>query len=145
MQNQRRRRQWLPREEYLARKAEQGQKALERARGGFSPRNEAIVIQAFVERGIPEHEIKPRENCLVVPAWNALGRKVRKGEKGVRIVTMRPVKDEAGEDTDTMMSTTAFVFHISQTEASQKPAEGRDPAFPGDTHSHFDGRPAWQH
>ena len=59
--------------------------ALERARNGSSFRNEAEVIGAFAERGIPVEQIIPRENVLTYRAWQAVGRQVKRGEKGVRL------------------------------------------------------------
>ena len=38
-------------------------------------------------KGIPEADIKPRENVFTFDAWRALGRSVKRGEHGVRVVT----------------------------------------------------------
>jgi hypothetical protein len=38
-------------------------------------------------KGIPESEIKPRENVFTFHAWKALDRSVKRGEHGVKVVT----------------------------------------------------------
>jgi antirestriction protein ArdC len=71
-----------------------------------------------MERGIPEHEILPRVNVFVYKAWQAKGRQVRKGEKGVRIttwITMGPKKDDPKGKTARRPQSTS-VFHVSQTD-----------------------------
>lgn len=90
------------------------QEALGRARACRSAANMIAVIAEFTERGIPASEIIPGENVLTFNAWKALGRHVKRGEKGVRVCTMRPVKDDAGEVAGKAF-TTAYVFHVSQT------------------------------
>jgi len=97
-----------------------GQEALQRARGGMSCINDAIVMNEFAARGIPLAEIDPRENVLTFWAWKALGRSVRKGEHGVQILTWIPVTrvNAAGErEPDGVRPKNATVFHISQTDA----------------------------
>ena len=63
------------------------QEALTRAVTSQSLTNYVPIIQAFMARGIPESEILPRENVFTYNAWRALGRQVRKGEHGVKILT----------------------------------------------------------
>ncbi len=82
-----------------------------------------------MERGIPESEIRPRENVFTYEAWKALGRHVRKGEHGVKILTRidgsKTVCDkETGEEKEQSYSFphTTTVFHVSQTE----PTENRE-------------------
>lgn len=100
------------------------QEALGRAAGGVSMANYLPIIAEFAARGIPESEIIPRENVFTFHAWRALGRTVRKGEKGVAVITWVPFagreRDKAtGEEKTVERSRprTAYVFHVSQTEA----------------------------
>lgn len=103
------------------------QEAFERATTVQSLRNYGTVIGEFMERGIPESEIIPQVNVLTYGAWQHLGRQVRKGEKSVRIVVWVPCKGSKDKATETptdeqkksgrMYPKTAFVFHISQTDA----------------------------
>jgi len=90
------------------------EQALDRARNGSSIRNDAEVIGAFMERGIPLDEIQPRENVLTYRAWQAIGRQVKKGEKGVRLATILEREDDDGEKY--RMRRTVSVFHVSQTK-----------------------------
>ena len=66
-------------------------------------------------------------------AWNQLGRKVKKGEKGIRIlapiVGIKRKKDEEAEKDITKQNTrvlvgfrNAYVFDVSQTEGAELPA-----------------------
>ena len=92
--------------------------ALARARGNESASNYPAIFAGFMERGIPEHDILPRENVFTFNAWRALGRTVKKGEHGIRVVTWIDCqkKDDAGEVIDTFKRPkAATVFHISQT------------------------------
>uniref|UniRef100_A0A6M3LJK7 N-terminal domain-containing protein n=1 Tax=viral metagenome TaxID=1070528 RepID=A0A6M3LJK7_9ZZZZ len=82
----------------------------------------------FKDWGIPADEIEPTVNVLTYHAWRALGRQVRKGEKGVHVVTWVPVGggkgDQEREEQDgerkprrqSMRPRTASVFHVSQTD-----------------------------
>ncbi len=97
--------------------------ALSRARSGQSLSNFPAILHGFTARGIPESEILPRENIFTYQAWRALGRQVRKGEKGVRIVTViQCEKKTTDAETDEVKvkpySTprAVSVFHISQTD-----------------------------
>jgi len=111
--------------------------ALSRAVQGQSFSNWPAIIAGFVAKGIPESEILPRENVFTYHAWRALGRQVRRGEHGVKVVTFVSVKgEESKEDVDGVESNgvdgtngrkrgfrrpwTATVFHVSQTEPVQK-------------------------
>lgn len=86
--------------------------ALERASNPRSAVNMMIVVMEFEERGIPANDVIARS--LTFNAWRALGRTVTRGQKGVKIVTMRPVVDsQTGEEKK--IFTSAYVFHISQT------------------------------
>lgn len=101
------------------------QRALERAQNERSLANYPAIIEAFTRRGIPAHQIIPRENVLTFHAWLAKGRSVRKGEKGVPIATVIPVgketiDPETGEPRIRTRPGRAFVFHISQTDPVEK-------------------------
>jgi hypothetical protein len=95
-------------------KSEQQTEALQRAKSQSSFANYQAIIQGLIEKGIPADEIRPRENVFTFNAWRALNRTVKKGEKGVQIVSWIPCEDKTtGEKT--MRPKTAYVFHISQT------------------------------
>ena len=99
------------------------QEALARAVSGQSYSNFPAIFAGFVAKGIPESEIKPRENVFTFEAWKALGRVVRRGEHGVKVVTFieHTVEDkETGERKAVRRPWTTTVFHISQT----KPLDG---------------------
>lgn len=95
--------------------------SLKRAVSGQSFSNFPAIFQGFAAKGIPEAEIKPRENVFTFDAWKALGRVVRRGEHGVKVVTFiesksREVDQDTGEPKITRRPWTTTVFHISQTE-----------------------------
>src|SRR4029078_7988693 len=85
------------------RREEMQQEALSRAIGGQALTNWPAIIHGFAAKGIPESDIRPRESVFTYQAWRALGRQVRRGEHGVKVVTFVPVGDRAeGQDgTDT--------------------------------------------
>ena len=99
--------------------------ALSRATSSQALTNLPTIYAEFVARGIPEDEIKPRENVFTFHAWKALGRSVKKGEHGVRITTWVPmsrtVKADDGTEKEqvTRRCKSAHVFHVSQTEPSR--------------------------
>jgi hypothetical protein len=66
--------------------------SLKRAVSGQSFSNFPAIFQGFAAKGIPESEIKPRENVFTLEAWKALGRVVRRGEHGVKVVPMIEAK-----------------------------------------------------
>lgn len=95
------------------------QEALSNAVSRQSVMNYAGIFEGFMSRGIPENEIRPRENVFTYNAWRALGRQVRKGEHGVKCVTFIPCekKDkQTGEKESFRRPWTTTVFHVSQTE-----------------------------
>ena len=100
--------------------------ALSRALTGQSWSNYPAIIQGFKARGIPEAQISPRENVFTYQAWKALGRQVRKGEHGVKVVTFIK-RDKKSKDRETgetkleivSMPRTVSVFHISQTDSRE--------------------------
>ena len=98
------------------------EEALTRAISGQSLSNFPAIFQGFAAKGIPESEIKPRENVFTFDAWKALGRYVRKGEHGVKVVTFietvsRETDPDTGERKLIRRPWSTTVFHISQTEA----------------------------
>ena len=108
--------------------------ALSRAANGQSLSNWPAIIHGFMAKGIPEADIRPRENVFTYHAWRALGRQVRRGEHGVRVITFVSVAEkDSKEDVDGVATNdvdgtnqprkgayrrpwTATVFHISQTD-----------------------------
>lgn len=100
------------------------QESLYRAQDGDENNNYAIIYRQFEARGIPTSEIMPRENIFTFSAWKAKGRFVKRGEKGVGITTYFSTPVEIDEETGkskggTRLYRTAYVFHISQTEAME--------------------------
>ena len=61
--------------------------ALDRARTSQALTNYPAIYAGFMAKGIAEADIKPRENVFTFNAWKALGRSVKRGEHGVRVVT----------------------------------------------------------
>lgn len=104
-------------------KNERQAEALSRALTGQSWSNFPAIIQGFKARGIPEAEILPRDNVFTYQAWRALGRQVRRGEKGVRVITYvhGQSKEKQADGTEKIKSysypRTVSVFHVSQTDA----------------------------
>lgn len=99
-------------------------KALNNATTQNSTMNYEAIINGFMEKGIAQEDIIPRINVFTYNAWKALGRQVRKGEKGVKVVTFVPTTrtDENGEKVESKFSRTTTVFHVSQTD----PVKGDD-------------------
>lgn len=109
---------------------EKKQQALTRATCGRSWANYPAIIEGFIEKGIPADDIQPRENVLTFWAWKAVGRRVRKGEHGVKVLTWVPMEgkktdaeqqphDGAEQQPRSKSATrprTTTVFHVSQTE-----------------------------
>ncbi|MGC2331649.1 MAG: ArdC-like ssDNA-binding domain-containing protein [Candidatus Acidiferrales bacterium] len=101
--------------------SEQQLDSLRRAVHGQSLSNFPAIFQGFAAKGIPESDIKPRENVFTFDAWKALGRVVRRGEHGVKICTFiesksKEVDQDSGEPKVIRRPWTTTVFHISQTE-----------------------------
>jgi hypothetical protein len=74
------------------------QEALSRAVGGQSLGNWPTIIAGLVAKGIPADDVRPRENVFTYHAWRALGRQVRRGEHGVKVVTFVEVREKAPTD-----------------------------------------------
>lgn len=94
--------------------------AITKAVTGQSLANYPAIFAGFMAKGIPESEIKPRENVFTFNAWKALGRYVRKGEHGVKIATVlnKPRKNrDTGLEENFSIPWSTTVFHISQTDA----------------------------
>jgi N-terminal domain of anti-restriction factor ArdC len=68
-------------------KHESALEGLERATTGQTLTNYPAIFEGFMAKGIAEGDIKPRENVFTFQAWKALGRSVKKGEHGVKVVT----------------------------------------------------------
>jgi hypothetical protein len=101
-------------------KQEIAAQALANATQSASLANYPTIYEQFEQRGIPAADIRPRENVFTYNAWLALGRQVRRGEHGVKVVTWIDMtkKNEAGEKQDIgRKPRTVAVFHISQTDA----------------------------
>ena len=92
--------------------------ALNRARTSDSLANYPAIIAGFSERGLTD--IRPRENVFTYAAWQALGRQVKRGEKGITVHTWITI-DKNGERVTVPKRTT--VFHITQTEAKTEPTK----------------------
>ena len=116
-----------------ASREEMQQEALDRAIGNQSTSNWGAIFAGFAAKGIPEADIRPRENVFTYHAWRALGRQVRRGEHGVRVITFVSVAGkDSKEDVDGVATNDvdgtnkriggyrrpwgATVFHISQTD-----------------------------
>jgi len=103
------------------------QDALGRAIGNQSTMNYGAIFQGFMEKGIPESDILPRENVFTYHAWRALGRQVRRGEHGVKVTTWIPTERKERDETTGeekvkagRICHTAVVFHVSQTDPIAK-------------------------
>lgn len=92
--------------------------ALDNAVNGSSGFNYDAIYQGFFEKGIPLEEIEPRVNVFTYNSWQALGRQVKKGETGVKVIVFirKQNKKEAEEGKESYFKKTTTVFHISQTE-----------------------------
>jgi antirestriction protein ArdC len=106
--------------------------ALTRACTGQTLSNYPAIFQGFMAMGIPESDIRPRENVFTYEAWKALGRHVRKGQHGVKVVTFITTESAKREEAQTTNADgmepqpkkpawhsrpwTTTVFHVSQTE-----------------------------
>jgi antirestriction protein ArdC len=102
-------------------KLEQRREALHRALDSNSLLNYPAIFAGFMDKGIPEGDIKPRVNVFTYNAWLAKGRQVRKGERGVKVETwiVKTVRDEqTGLERQVKYPKRTTVFHISQTDAA---------------------------
>ena len=100
------------------------EEALARAQSGLSLANYPAIFAGFKAKGLPESEIRPRENVFTFKAWIAQGRRVKKGEHGVKVVSVieTPIKEEVDPESGQVAVITkrrpwtSTVFHVSQTE-----------------------------
>jgi len=122
-----------------ASREEMQQEALSRAVGNQSTANWAPIFAGFMDKGIPEDDIRPRENVFTYHAWRALGRQVRRGEHGVKVTTWIPTagKEETDPTTGEKKAGRGFkvckfatVFHVSQTDPI--PSANQSPPRHGD-------------
>ena len=99
-------------------KIQQQAEALSRAVLGQSAMNYEPIFVGFAAKGIPLEQIEPRVNVLTYAAWQAVGRQVKKGEKGVKVTTFVPVtkKREGAAPDKFKMARSTTVFHITQTD-----------------------------
>src|SRR3990167_26539 len=96
---------------------EMQRQALTKAATGQSFANYPAIITGFAAKGIPEDQIRPRENVFTFHAWKALGRRVRKGEHGVKVCTFISCSKEIdGQTVIYRRPRSTTVFHLSQTE-----------------------------
>src|SRR6266403_57953 len=115
-------------------KSEMQAEALENARNGMSLTNYPAIYEGFLAKGIAEADIKPRENVFTFHAWKALGRSVKSGEHGVRVVTFidcsTSERDPASGEEKRVgyrRPHKTIVFHITQTEpTSERHARRQD-------------------
>lgn len=115
-------------------KIKMAKESLERAVNNQSEANYETIINGFMEMGISESDIIPRVNVFTFNAWKALGRVVKKGEKGVRVVTCIPCTkkdEETGEEIKVTKKTSTTVFHITQTQQIDAP-EDNAPVIPAE-------------
>ncbi len=103
--------------------------ALDRAQNGQSLSNYPAIFEGFMAKGIPEGEIKPRENVFTFNAWRKLGRTVckrpadvPKGEYGVRVITWISYEDKRTGEAKRRPKTST-VFHVSQTAPLDDPTD----------------------
>lgn len=97
------------------------QQALTNATTQHSESNYDAIFEGFIEKGISEEDIIPRENVFTYNAWKALDRQVKKGEHGVKITTWIPCKKKdkkTGKEEKFMRPKNTTVFHISQTQVN---------------------------
>jgi len=105
--------------------------ALSNALAERSLANYPAIIEGFMAKGIPAEQITPRENVFTYHAWRALGRQVRRGEAGVKVVTWinkqqgAPASEGENDgdkgDKPFKFSRSVTVFHVSQTDPIQQP------------------------
>lgn len=103
--------------------------ALDRAENNASETNYETIFNGFMAMGIDKDDIEPRVNVFTFNAWKAKGRFVKKGEKGVKVITYIQV-DKKEENSDevkkVLKKRQTTVFHISQTSLLDEPSEPED-------------------
>ena len=100
--------------------------ALDRALRSESITNYPTIYEGFMEKGIAETDIRPRENVFTYHAWRAKGRQVIRGEHGVRVSTYVSVPKKTDPATGEVKQKahrfprTTTVFHVSQTKLTKE-------------------------
>ncbi len=120
-------------------KQEIAMEALERAENNASETNYETIFNGFMAKGINKDDIEPRVNVFTFNAWKAKGRFVKKGEKGVRVITYIQVdkKEENSEEIKKVLKKRqTTVFHISQTSPLDDPTEPENKASLSESVSH---------
>lgn len=104
--------------------AEKQEASFSNATGRQGTFNYGLIFDGFLKMGIPEQDIKPRENIFTFNAWRYQGRTVKKGEHGVTvcvfITTEKIVRDPVTGKESTVKAKKVHhttVFHVSQTKA----------------------------
>lgn len=117
------------RQEFKMTKQEIAIAALQRAENNASEANYDVIFDGFIDMGIAKEDIEPRVNVFTFNAWKAKGRFVKKGEKGVKVITYILV-DKKEKDSDetkkVKVKRQTTVFHISQTSPLDEPTEPED-------------------
>jgi hypothetical protein len=107
-----------PRRRSAADRSADAAAALARALADKSQANYGAIVEGFADRGIPVEEIRPRENVFTYQAWQAKGRQVRRGERGVKITAIVE-KEETNRATGKLekvrFTRGVTVFHETQT------------------------------
>ena len=94
--------------------AQQAEQSYNRAVSNVSVQNDLIVVQEFKKRGITA---TPRTDVFTYNTWlYKFKRQVRKGEKSVKVRTIRD-EETNGVKTGKKRPATACLFHISQTDS----------------------------
>lgn len=103
---------------------DENRQALQRAEQNKSEANYPAIIEGFAARGVDRDDIHPRENVLTYDAWQAKGRQVIKGERGVQITTAIEVEKKnkkTGKVEKKLRRRSCRVFHYCQTKAIDAP------------------------
>jgi len=94
--------------------AQQAEQSYNRAVSNVSVQNDLIVVQEFKKRGITA---TPRTDVFTYNTWlYKFKRQVRKGEKSVKVRTIRD-EEKNGVKTGKKRPATACLFHLSQTDS----------------------------
>ncbi len=104
--------------------AQIAQEALARAQSNLSMANYPAIFTGFTAKGIAENDIEPRVNVLTYQAWRAVGRQVRRGEHGIKVMTFVEMTKRDPDDQEKVETfrrpRTTTVFHVSQTEEQSR-------------------------
>ena len=100
------------------------ERALGRATSSLSVLNYPAILQGFIDKGISEADILPRENVFTFDAWRALGRYVRRGEHGVRILTWVPMTKKDPETGEVDLAACQLIDEESERRILLKARDG---------------------